>query len=74
MNIQKLTESEMQSLDKMSALLGRCVMDILVRKKNLNTDNVLSQIVTEMERASDNEEFQLYRKVLEFVGTIKYSK
>ncbi|EPA6639525.1 biofilm development regulator YmgB/AriR family protein [Serratia bockelmannii] len=54
----------------MSKALGRCVIAILVRKKIVNTDNILSQIVAEMEKASDNDEFQLYRNTLEFVGTL----
>lgn len=42
----------------------------LFAKKIVNTDNILSQIVAEMEKASDNDEFQLYRDTLEFVGTL----
>lgn len=70
MSIHHLTESDTQRLDDMSKALGRCVIAILVRKKIVNTDNILSQIVVEMEKASDNDEFQLYRNTLEFVGTL----
>ncbi|RFT79970.1 hypothetical protein DX900_15485 [Serratia marcescens] len=70
MSIHYLTDSETQNLEKVSTVLGRCVIDLLVRKKIVNTDNILSQIVAEMEKASDNDEFQLYRNTLEFVGTL----
>lgn len=70
MSIHYLTDSETQNLEKVGTVLSRCVIDLLVRKKIVNTDNILSQIVAEMEKASDNDEFQLYRDTLEFVGTL----
>ncbi|WP_421105913.1 hypothetical protein [Serratia marcescens] len=70
MSIHYLTDSETHNLEQVSMVLGKCVIGLLVRKKMVNTDNILSQIVAEMEKASDNDEFQLYRDTLEFVGTL----
>ncbi|WP_390903423.1 biofilm development regulator YmgB/AriR family protein [Serratia proteamaculans] len=54
----------------MEKVLGRCVIDLIVRKRTINTANILSQIVREMEKTPDNNQFQLYRTALEFVGTL----
>ncbi|EMR4173901.1 hypothetical protein ACJ8PU_21230 [Serratia sp. CY81489] len=71
MSINNLTDSEINSLEEISVILGKCVLEVLVSQKRLTTENVLHQIVAEMEKVADNDAFQLHRKALAFVGNIK---
>ncbi|BEN13630.1 MULTISPECIES: biofilm development regulator YmgB/AriR family protein [Serratia] len=70
MSIHYLTDNDAQQLDEMEKVLGRCVIDLIVRKRTINTANILSQLVKEMEKTPDNHQFLLYRTALEFVGTL----
>lgn len=70
MSIHCLTDEESQQLDEMEKVLGRCVIDLIVRKRTINTTNILSQIAKEMEKTPDEDQFLLYRTALEFVGTL----
>ncbi|PNU39710.1 biofilm development regulator YmgB/AriR family protein [Serratia marcescens] len=70
MSIHYLTDNDAQQLDEMEKVLGRCVIDLIVRKRTINTANILSQLVKEMEKTPDNNQFLLYRTALEFVGTL----
>ncbi|HBC0578246.1 TPA: biofilm development regulator YmgB/AriR family protein [Serratia marcescens] len=70
MSIHYLTDNDAQQLDGMEKVLGRCVIDLIVRKRTINTANILSQLVKEMEKTPDNYQFLLYRTTLEFVGTL----
>ena len=70
MSIHCLTDEESQLLDEMEKVLGRCVIDLIVRKRTINTANILSQIAKEMEKTPDKDQFLLYRTALEFVGTL----
>lgn len=74
MNFNNLTDSEIKSLEEISIILGKCVLEVLVSQKRLTTENVLHQIVAEMEKVSDNDAFQLHRKALAFVGNIKNNR
>ncbi|MEL5418053.1 hypothetical protein [Serratia nevei] len=74
MNFNNLTDSEIKSLEEISVILGKCVLEVLVSQKRLTTENVLHQIVAEMEKVSDNYAFQLHRKALAFVGNIKNNR
>ncbi|HGE6895173.1 hypothetical protein [Serratia ureilytica] len=74
MNFNNLTDSEIKSLEEISVILGKCVLEVLVSQKRLTTENVLHQIVAEMEKVSDNDAFQLHRKALAFVGNIKNNR
>ncbi|HFZ1424788.1 hypothetical protein ACWUZV_04250 [Serratia marcescens] len=74
MNFNSLTDSEIKSLEEISVILGKCVLEVLVSQKRLTTENVLHQIVAEMEKVSDNDAFQLHRKALAFVGNIKNNR
>ncbi|MDU2603319.1 MAG: hypothetical protein E7C58_17790 [Serratia marcescens] len=74
MKTNNLTDSEIKSLEEISTILGKCVLEILVSQKRLTTENFLYQIVAEMEKAADNDAFQLHRKALAFVGNIKNNR
>ncbi|WP_373276035.1 biofilm development regulator YmgB/AriR family protein [Serratia marcescens] len=70
MNIHYLTDEYSQQLGDMEKILGRCVINLIVRKRTINTTNILSHIVKGMEKTPDNNQFMLYRTALEFVGTL----
>ncbi|OKP25326.1 biofilm development regulator YmgB/AriR family protein [Serratia liquefaciens] len=69
MSIHYLTDDDAQQLGEMEKMLGRCMIDLIIRKRTINTANILSQIVKKMEETPDENQFLLYRNALEFVGT-----
>jgi hypothetical protein len=72
MNITSLTDEEAQQLESIKGAIGHCVIALLSNKKNINTANILSQIVNEMEKATDETEFKRFRASLEIVGTSSF--
>ncbi|HHB1424441.1 TPA: hypothetical protein ACOQZT_000385 [Serratia odorifera] len=72
MSITSLTDEEAQQLESIKSAIGHCVITLLSKQKAINTANILSQIVNEMEKATDETEFRRFRASLEIVGTSSF--
>ncbi|MDC6118737.1 hypothetical protein PJX95_11805 [Serratia rubidaea] len=70
MNLDDLTDEQIQQLDSIKSIVGHCVVMLLAQRKTINTANLLSQIAGEMEKIPERSEFNKYRATLEFVGTV----